>query len=58
MESSSAHVPDLIRYIVEVRMLHGLAGGDAVSRIASEHLVQQVEALLIQVWNELIQRLY
>jgi len=35
----STHIPDLIRDIIEVWMLHGLSGCDTVSWIASEHPV-------------------
>lgn len=54
---ASLHVLNIVGDVLQVGVEHGVLRGDALGRVALEHLVKQVEALLIQGGHCLLQGL-
>ena len=52
----STHVSDLVGDVVQIRMLHSLSGCNAICWVALEHLFEEVEPLLVEVWHESVER--
>ena len=51
----STHVSNLIRYIIQVGVLHGLTSRDSFRRITPEHFIEEVQTLLIEIGHKRVQ---
>ena len=51
----STHVSNLIRYIIQVGVLHGLTRRDSFRRVTPEHFIEEVQTLLIEIGHKRVQ---
>ena len=51
----STHVSNLIRYIIQVGVLHGLTSRDSFRRITPEHFIEEVQTLLVEIGHKRVQ---
>ena len=51
----STHVSNLIRYIIQVGVLHGLTSCDSFRRVAPEHFIEEVQTLLVEIGHKRVQ---